>query len=73
LNCDTNQLPGRAEELFTKWKKSVKKNKEVDKNLTSKEVYSGDDTLKKLTEILRTQPEHIVKTLKRFKSELENS
>lgn len=71
LGCTPSQLPGRAQELFQKWKKGVKKKKEVDKELRSTEDYEGSDIVKKVSEILKTQPEHIIKTIKRFLKELE--
>ena len=72
LDCNENQIPGRACELFTKWKKVVKKKKEIDsKDLCSIEVFEGD-VLVKVCEVLKTQPEHVIKTVKRFKKELGN-
>tara|TARA_Y100000310_G_scaffold107843_1_gene106294 strand:- start:12730 stop:15225 length:2496 start_codon:yes stop_codon:yes gene_type:complete len=69
LSCKPAQIPGRAEELFDKWKKKVKKGKEVEEKLTSATSYSGD-VIKRTSEIFRTQPEHLVKTAKRFIDEL---
>lgn len=68
LGCTEKQIPGRAQELFEKWKNS-KKGKPNDKELKSNAEYDGD-IIEKTAEILKTQPEHIVKTLKRFKEEL---
>ncbi|MBW2983532.1 alanine--tRNA ligase [Candidatus Woesearchaeota archaeon] len=76
LGVSVEQLPGRAQELFDKWKKArkaVKKGKKIDikgLELTSKEKYEGD-ALAKTAEILRTQPEVIDKTISRFLKELE--
>lgn len=74
LECLFDQIPGRAEELFKLWKevkKSKKKGKELpDTKLKSEESFNGD-VLAKTAEILKTQPEHVVKTLKRFKGELD--
>jgi len=70
LDCKPLQIPGRAEELFEKWKKKVKKRKNVDTQLTSSISYAGD-VLKRTAEIFRTQPEHLVKTAKRFLDELK--
>jgi alanyl-tRNA synthetase len=70
LGCTAAQVPARAEELFTKWKDAVKKGKTVDKKLTSALEYHGPDMLKKVSDVLKTQPEHIIKTLKRFIDEL---
>ncbi|MFH1589801.1 MAG: alanine--tRNA ligase [archaeon] len=71
LNCKEDEIVFRTEELFQKWKrakKAVKKNKEISVNdfsLTSKKKFSGD-VVGKASEILRTQPEHLVKTVQRF-------
>ena len=76
LHVDINQLPARANELFEKWKlarKAVEKKNEIslkELELTSKEVFKGN-VLDKISEILKTQPEHVVKTIKRFLNELE--
>ncbi len=80
MEVDIDQLPGRVEELFDKWKKARKaaqKGKKLEKQeleeleLRSAIAYKGEDTLIKLAEILKTQPEHINKTIKRFLTELE--
>ena len=42
LGCNENQVPGRAEELFSKWKEIVKKGKQVGFDLTSTEEFGGD-------------------------------
>ena len=68
LGGTEKQIPGRAQELFDKWKKS-KKGKLDDKKLISSAEYEGD-ILERTADILKTQPEHIVKTLKRFKEQL---
>jgi alanyl-tRNA synthetase len=70
LNCEENQIPGRAEELFGLWKRIVKKKKEVSFKLTSTNAFEGD-IIVETCRILRTQPEHLVKTVKRFKTEIE--
>lgn len=70
LNCRPEQAPGRAEELFEKWKQKTKKGKDVDEKLASTAAYTGD-VLKKVSEIFRTQPEYLVKTAKRFMDELK--
>ncbi len=70
LSCRENQVPSRAQELFTLWKDVVKKKKQVASlALTSTQTYDGDALLK-TAEILKTQPEHILKTIQRFKEEL---
>ena len=75
LDCRINQIPGRSKELFLKWKKVVKKKKidgPQDFKLTSKDESKGkeNDILKETAAILKTQPEHIPKTLNRFVKEL---
>ncbi|MBT4697206.1 alanine--tRNA ligase, partial [Candidatus Woesearchaeota archaeon] len=73
LNCKETQLPGRAEELFTIWKKVVKKKKKLapeDLIPKSEEEFEGD-VLGKLTETLRTQAENIPKTIQRFQREIK--
>lgn len=69
LECTPEQIPARAEELFDKWKQKTKKGKDVDVKLTSTATYEGD-ALKRAEEIFRTQPEHIIKTAKRFLEEM---
>ena len=75
LDVKINQLPGRVNELFEKWKlakKAVEKHKKIDLNeleLKSTEIFNRN-VLDKIAEILKTQPEHVVKTIKRFLSEL---
>jgi alanyl-tRNA synthetase len=64
LECNIDQIPGRAKELFSKWKLARKKKLTIF-NLESTERYKGEILLK-TAEILRTQPEHVVNTIKRF-------
>jgi len=77
LNVNESQIPARADELFTKWKKAkkaLKKEKQISKHdfeLKSTEKFQGD-ILAKTAEVLKTQPEHLVKTVKRFMDELES-
>jgi alanyl-tRNA synthetase len=74
-----NQVPGRAAELFSKWKKArkaVKKKKPIEASdlaLTSTEKFSGtdDDILEETAKILQTQIPHVENTIKRFLKELE--
>ncbi len=76
LQVEIEHLPSRVDELFEKWKsakKSLEKKKEITlKNLelTIKKEFKGN-VLNKVSEILKTQPEHVVKTIKRFLNELE--
>ncbi|MBN1156718.1 alanine--tRNA ligase, partial [Candidatus Woesearchaeota archaeon] len=70
LGVEKDEVPARAEELFEKWKTIVKKKKDVPFELTRKEKCEGD-ALCKTAEVLRTQPEHIVKTITRFLKDIE--
>jgi len=75
LNVEVNELPSRVQELFDKWKKARKATKKgiklskKDLELTKKEKFKGD-VLQELSKILKTQPEYVVKTIKRFLKEL---
>ena len=69
LHCERAEIPGRAEELFTLWKNVVKKKKDVPKKLLSHTQYKGD-ILGESAMVLKTQPEHVVKTVERFLTEL---
>ena len=70
LGCRKEQIPGRAEELFTKWKDVVKKGKQIPFKLESTQVFEGD-ALARAAVILKTQPEHVAKTIERFISEIK--
>ncbi len=76
LNVKEEEIPARAEELFSKWKKArkaLKKGKKIamhELELVSKEIHKGD-LLVKTSEVLRTQPHFIKNTIKRFLKELE--
>ncbi|MGV8171958.1 MAG: alanine--tRNA ligase [Candidatus Woesearchaeota archaeon] len=74
LNCTTKQIPGRVEELFTKWKKIVKKNSDEKFELISTvECEDSDDKiLSKTAAILNTQSENVLKTIERFLREIYN-
>ncbi len=73
LGCEPSQIPGRAEELFSLWKKAVKKKKKVESiELTSTGEFDGD-VLAKTAEILRTPPEHIPNTIDRFIKDLQEA
>jgi len=70
LGCKESQIPGRAEELFNLWKEIVKKGRKFEnKELKSKIDYTGD-VIAKTSEILKTQSEHLVKTVERFLKEI---
>ncbi len=73
LKCEFDQIPGRAKELFEKWKDFVKKGKEIDFQFRSKESFKGseEEILKLTASYLKTQPEHINNTLRRFLREIE--
>ncbi len=71
LHCKREQIPGRLAELFDLWKKTVKKGAKIDDfKLSSAETYTGD-IIEKSAEILKTQPEHLVNTTKRFLNEIK--
>ncbi len=76
LHVAKEEIPSRAEELFEKWKKARKlANKKQKINLkelelVKKEKFQGD-IISKVSETLQTQPEHILKTIKRMLTELE--
>ncbi|MBI1935529.1 alanine--tRNA ligase [Candidatus Woesearchaeota archaeon] len=76
LSVKVSQLPGRANELFEKWKlakKAAERKKEIslkDLELKSIAEFQGN-VLDKVANILKTQPEHVVKTIRRFLKELE--
>ena len=79
LGCEREYLIARVEELFLKWKKAkkaIKSSKDVDSSLfllENKESFDGPDEIliSRLSDILSTQSEHIVKTVKRFMADLE--
>lgn len=76
LGVKIEQLPSRVSELFEKWKlarKAAEKKKKIDLKelaLISTEEFNGN-ILDKVSETLKTQPEHVTKTIKRFLAELE--
>jgi alanyl-tRNA synthetase len=78
LKVKESQIPGVAQELFNNWKKAkkaVKKKKKFplsDLELKSKEEFSGD-ILQKTADLLKTQKEHVFKTIQRFYKELEEN
>ncbi|OYT31980.1 alanine--tRNA ligase [Candidatus Woesearchaeota archaeon ex4484_78] len=76
LKVEIKEIPARAQELFEKWKQAVKKKKKMSKKeleLTAKKKLesSNEEILEKTAEILKTQPEYILNTIKRFMKELE--
>ena len=69
LGGEESQLPGRVEELFAAWKQA-KKGKLEKLSLTSSKEYEGD-VIAQMASTLKTQPEHVVKTIKRFLTDIE--
>ena len=70
LECEIKQIPARANELFVKWKKA-KKGKLQEFKWESDEKSEGD-VLKEASVVLKTQPEHVLKTVKRFLKDIKN-
>lgn len=70
LQCKQNEIPGRAAELFELWKNVVKKKKDLPRKLSSHALYKGE-ILAETARVLKTQPEHVVKTIERFLKEME--
>lgn len=62
-------VPSRAKELFKKWKKA-RKGKLDTFRLEKEEVYRGD-IVKETARVLKTQPKHAVKTVKKFLRQVE--
>ncbi len=71
LQCKKEQIPGRLSELFDLWKKAVKKGIKIEEfKPASSDIYTGN-IIEKSSEILKTQPEHLANTVKRFISEIK--
>ncbi len=77
LNCSKEEVLGRAEELFTKWKKVVKKKEYAKEDLilssNKKEKGTDEELLKKTASIFKTQLEFVPKTAKRFLEEIKQN
>jgi alanyl-tRNA synthetase len=77
LNCEENQIVSRVNELFSKWKKVKKlrkKKQDIPQEmliLSSTEEVSTD-SIGEAAKALKTQKEHVVKTIERFLKELKN-
>ncbi|MGM5480638.1 MAG: alanine--tRNA ligase [Nanobdellota archaeon] len=71
LDCTPKQLPARAKELFKKWKKAKKKKLPLEDFALSATDTTDGNPLEETAEILKTQPEHVVKTITKFKKQLE--
>ena len=71
LGVKQNEVPGRAFELFEKWKLSRKGL--VVEPLKVKKASEGSvaEILQKASNLLQTQPEHVPKTIQRFLKELK--
>jgi alanyl-tRNA synthetase len=74
LQVNKFQVVSRSEELFQKWKKA-RKGKLDDLTLTSRkeEKLSDKELLEKVSQIFKTQKEHVVSTAKRFLDDLKKS
>jgi alanyl-tRNA synthetase len=70
LKCEKEEIPGRCAELFELWKNVVKKKKVVEKKLISKTKFEGDVVVE-ACKVLKTQQEHLVKTIERFMNDLK--
>ncbi len=76
LGVSSEQVPAMAEEVFALWKKA-KKAKKKGMALSKEEMKPGSvekfegDALAEAAKILNTQPEHVVKTLKRFLADIK--
>lgn len=75
LKCCEEEIPGRVKELFEKWKSIVKKKKLKEFKLESKEKFKGtsNEIIKEAANMLKTQPEYLAKTIKRFLEEIEKA
>ena len=73
MNVEREMIPGRAKEVFEIWKQIMKKKRDVPIvfRSTDKERLTDDELLRRTATILKTQPEHVLKTLKRFLDELK--
>ena len=73
LDCSTEELPCRVRELFDLWKQIVKKKRDVKFELKGHEKFSGNasEIIKEISNILKTQPEHFVKTINRFLNDIK--
>ncbi|RMD57449.1 hypothetical protein D6825_03995, partial [Candidatus Woesearchaeota archaeon] len=74
LECKVSQIPARAKELFEAWKKAKKSKKKGEKieklQLKSTKEQKGAILLQTAKE-LQTQPQHVIKTIERFKKDIE--
>ncbi|MGM5485226.1 MAG: alanine--tRNA ligase [Nanobdellota archaeon] len=74
LNCKPSQIPARAEELFSLWKKAKKAKKKgremPDLTLRTEEESEGD-VLAEAAEKLKTQKAHVLSSIKKFRKQLD--
>lgn len=78
LDVNENQLVSATQHLFTNWKKikkAIKKKKDINPEdyKIIPEEHESSDILSELCNILKTQPEHLIKTVEKFKSELDKN
>src|SRR3990167_279001 len=79
LSVAPTEVVSRSKDLFEKWRlgrKAIKKEqkiflKDLQLSTPEKDELNDEDSIKKVAEIFKTQPEHIVKTAERFIKELE--
>ncbi len=80
MGVSKQQVPARARELFSKWKKArkaVKKGKSIEgtelepAKKVQKEELSDERLLEETARAFSTQPEHVARTAKRFMEELK--
>jgi alanyl-tRNA synthetase len=79
LGVGKEQVPGRAAEVFDKWKKARKaakkgtppEPKELELTSTAVSKGSDDEILQEAAKTLETQPQHVENTLKRFMKEID--
>ncbi|RME31221.1 alanine--tRNA ligase [Candidatus Woesearchaeota archaeon] len=75
LGVEEREIPAAAERLFTAWKKlrkAAKKQRALDVSalLSAKLEPYGGDVISEAAKRLQTQPEHLLKTIKRFSTEI---
>ncbi len=72
LDCKPKQIVGRVEELFQKWKKARKKKLQEFKWESSEEMdLDYMDLLQEAAQKIKTQPEHLEKTINRFLNDIK--
>jgi alanyl-tRNA synthetase len=75
LGVKPEQVPARAEEVFCVWKEAAKAKKKgiaYEAKYSSSTSYSGD-ALAEAAKVLRTQPENVARTLKRFLKDIDDA